>query len=609
MSKSVLTLDEINLLKYSEEPKNQQIYGNLYKVLTEADLHKAVSLEQLPFLNELGMASITYNKSNLIDTVKQEWYVKSVTQEDPKKKVRCGLCNTANKYLYFITNKVNGNTLNVGSSCMQKFPGIEGYVESQKQMKNAINNGKIATRRYEFHNKFGNVDSYLKEAENFFSSLPILIPYDLYKKLEEVIQRMNLIYAQYVNHNKTPFKSKMNSLDLFKLAKDNFVELKHEVSNFVANNLNNTLACKRKEIDWMLSNNKNSLLEEIARNNGTYKLNTICQVYSDDFMSSNKSCFTKKNRSVHFNIIKLDNDNHRIFFSTTKALDYNPPIILYTTYINFMKNIGGQSFLDQDYTFSSNEIIDHTEMLNSKQNMYAILNYTSDMIYYIGYVFLFDEDRDKLFLYRKCDDAIKEFDIKSFMKNFKRYLLCDDNEMERFLRLVVKKDTNWISKHNQVKSGTSDIIASMYYEQSASLSRPKRRGSNKQTPITIYNFCKIAEGFSLETSKPQIENLQISKFIMNQADVDIVDFAIRIDDDAALNKHFDSNILLVNKTKKLVRDGIGIFKENNVFTFLKYKVNKNDGKVYTAPLTSNNDNDFQPFKISIYGKVVGHLRI
>ena len=31
MRKTVLTLDEINLLKNSEEPKNTQLYGNLYE--------------------------------------------------------------------------------------------------------------------------------------------------------------------------------------------------------------------------------------------------------------------------------------------------------------------------------------------------------------------------------------------------------------------------------------------------------------------------------------------------------------------------------------------------------------------------------------------------
>lgn len=35
MAKAALTLDEINLLKNSEEPKDIKLYGNLYEILCQ----------------------------------------------------------------------------------------------------------------------------------------------------------------------------------------------------------------------------------------------------------------------------------------------------------------------------------------------------------------------------------------------------------------------------------------------------------------------------------------------------------------------------------------------------------------------------------------------
>ena len=102
MGKTVLTLDEINLLKNSEELKDTNLYGNLYDCILKLQNPKATSLESIPNLDDLGRAALTINKKTLIDNVIKEWYAEKVSEEDPNKKVHCGLCNTPNKYLYYI---------------------------------------------------------------------------------------------------------------------------------------------------------------------------------------------------------------------------------------------------------------------------------------------------------------------------------------------------------------------------------------------------------------------------------------------------------------------------------------------------------------------------
>ena len=44
MAKAILTLDEINLLRHSEEPKNTHLYGNLYEILEKLENSKAVTM-------------------------------------------------------------------------------------------------------------------------------------------------------------------------------------------------------------------------------------------------------------------------------------------------------------------------------------------------------------------------------------------------------------------------------------------------------------------------------------------------------------------------------------------------------------------------------------
>lgn len=61
MAKAILTLDEINLLRYSEEPKNIKLYGNLYETLNNLRNTKAATLGMIPDLDEAGVAALTYN--------------------------------------------------------------------------------------------------------------------------------------------------------------------------------------------------------------------------------------------------------------------------------------------------------------------------------------------------------------------------------------------------------------------------------------------------------------------------------------------------------------------------------------------------------------------
>lgn len=169
-------------------------------------------------LDTIGKAAITQNKKTLMQNVINEWYAEHVTEEDPNKKVRCGLCNTPNKYLYYIRNRINNNILNVGSQCITKFPGIEGYKEQKTQLKNIQKNHQIISHRNEFYNHFDNIENYISDAENYFKSIIILLPRLLYQKLEDTIKRMRLIYGKYVYDGKKPFNSNYNSFELFDLA-------------------------------------------------------------------------------------------------------------------------------------------------------------------------------------------------------------------------------------------------------------------------------------------------------------------------------------------------------------------------------------------------------
>ena len=152
-TKSILSRDEISLLKSSEEIKNTDLYGNLFNILLEITKLEAVTLDELKEhgLDNIGVTILTHNKGKLIDDITHEWYVESKSAEDPDKKIHCGLCNTPNKYLFYIRNRLNNIQLNVGSSCMKKFSEIEGYANHKYELGKIQRNQRERAHWLQFH--------------------------------------------------------------------------------------------------------------------------------------------------------------------------------------------------------------------------------------------------------------------------------------------------------------------------------------------------------------------------------------------------------------------------------------------------------------------------
>lgn len=461
MPKAILTLDEINLLLKSEEAKNINLYGNLYSVLSQLKPSKAVSIDNLIELDDKGKNALTYNKNNLFDTIIKEWYTVNKSEEDPKKTIRCGLCNTPNKYVFFIRNRINSNTLNVGSSCIRKFPGLEGYEEIQKQKRELIKNQNKINRRNSFLTKFPNAVEFNREALNYFGNLPILLSYDLYVSLEEVTTKLQQIYSSYINdgtntRKEDVFNTFQNTIDLYN-------DIKIESDKFIAANIDKKFCCRRKQIDWLINNNKKDLLYEIAHDNGKYTKTTIGQMTDPEFIKENYGFLISKNKS---NIMTVTKYNSNLFYLEYNKKGYNPPLKFTIKAQDFMQNIGSRCFFKNLYVYDEDELLNIAQIDISINNMISIINYTLDMMEPTGHVFLIDDTTNKIYLYRKRDKAIRQFSMEVFLSRYCNYLLRDDAVIKSFLQnLITTKISNWQTIKVQEQHGIFEKINILYKKQ------------------------------------------------------------------------------------------------------------------------------------------------
>lgn len=462
ITKSILSKDEINLLINSEETKKTDLYGNLHLVLSKLSNVKAVTTEQLNDLqaNSTAIAALTYNKRTLIDNVISEWYVQDESAEDEDKKVRCGLCNTPNKYLFYIRNRLNGIQLNVGSTCIQKFPGIDGYEEYKNAMNRKIKNQKEIARRTKFHTKFPTVQSILDNASYYFDSVPILLPWNLYHDLENSVKKLRLIYNDYVYKGIVTLNSRCTAFEGFENEVTNFNALKTKSDKFIKENIREPLMCQREEIDWILENKNKKLLQQIANNNGKYTVETIKHITLSSFLIRNFSAFSNCNtyNSIKFNKPKNDYDQ------MTFTIQHDGYSFIYIINVKqFMEKIGCLCICQNDYQIRIDDLFGVSHISINNNNFNNMVNSIDETLVKFGFVLLIDHDTNDVYIYRKQDHAIKVFSYRKLVEMFSKNIIQKRSDIYQFLASLTCK--NWVSDEEQDRKGMLEKISSMYYQQ------------------------------------------------------------------------------------------------------------------------------------------------
>lgn len=451
------------MLINSEEVKNTKLYGNLYDILNQIKKIQATTLDQLinDGLDDNGVAALTYNKKSLIDNVKREWYVESKSAEDPDKRVRCGLCNTPNKYLFYIRNRLNSYQVNVGSYCMTKFPEIEGYASHKYQLGQIQRSQLETSRRIKFHKQFPTATDIIDSANFYFDNLPILLPYEIYFPLKDVVFQLHVIYTKYIKYGKTPISTSKNSFELFDENINKYNQLKKVADDFITKNINETFICKQSEIEWMSQNKKTDLIETISKNNGFYSMQTLGEITSIDFIIKNFDMFSKCNTHKYISLI-CPKDIHAPLRFTIKSEGYD---FLYDINIKkFMSQIGSRCFFESEFKFEEKDLFNVSKIMITNQNAINAADIVKNSCGIRGCALLVDEDTNYLYLYYKPDRSIKEFSPTDFLKLYDYRKIRKHANKMKFLDVLLTNG-KWVSVKEQEMNGIDEKISKLYYHQ------------------------------------------------------------------------------------------------------------------------------------------------
>lgn len=274
-NQATVTLDELNLFRCSEELKNTKIYSNLYDILCRIESKRVTSIEEIYGLSDTALSILINKKQEIKERIVNEWEASGYGY-DPNQKAKCDFCyRKNNKYFFHIKNVINNTVLTVGSTCIGKFLKVKRYDEQKSLMEQDRTQRSFMMNNAELLGFSRIVHQYF-DAEKYFLSLPILPPYDIYFGLKENIMNMKSICLNY----------KSTSVE-FDAEWEKYQNLKSQADIFIKDNINNSLICKKEEVDWIIANDKIELLEEISKNNGAYTANILGLICSEEFTKNN----------------------------------------------------------------------------------------------------------------------------------------------------------------------------------------------------------------------------------------------------------------------------------------------------------------------------------
>lgn len=603
MTKSDLSRADISLLINSEEAKNTQLYGNLYNVLLQIKDLKAISLGELENRNLdcHGISALSYNKHTLIDNATKEWRATTDIIDNPKRTAICQLCNAPKlRYECHIRNIKNNAELLVGSECVNHFK-IDGYINQKKQLAQIHKGHKIVQRRNEFYNRFPDYEEFISNAEKYFSTLPILLPYNLYIDLKDTIKCMRLIATKYVNEGKKPYDSQLDSFGLFQLAIDNYSELKIKSDTHISTNINKKLVCKRPEIDWMIAQNKEELLQQISENNGIYTISTLRNMYSLEFVQNYIRLIISKNNS---NIMKFErlNDNS-ILFSFNK-LGYQPVILFSAQLKDFMQHIGADCIINNDFVYGSKKILSISDILISNSNLSSILEYIDNMINLLNCVFLIDDSSDKLYLCRKGDKAVRLFSKNTFMHNYSKYMVLSDEDIKKYLISVVKGNSNtkWITTEIQAKQGIDDKIGILYknYKEAHEYNTHPIGQKFEVMTYSVHNNV-VTNTARIDFDSSEFISLRRSKLKIGDSQLRSVEYGLRISDESLLPLYHEGDILFIQSIQKFKGEATILFASKDEVVIKKcYSESEEAESIFVYV-------DIPKKELIAYGKIVYYL--
>lgn len=376
-SRLLITQQEMVLIKNSEETKATEIYGNLFDCIA---FYKKLSIQEMEndaTFDDRARAVLmsVENKKMMMEKIMNEWY-SSKDFEETDRDVFCQLCNTKNKYIFYIKNKLTDIELHIGSECVKKFPDIIGVKQETRKFSQLKKEQERQKRVIDFDSSLKEDIDFLKNAEHEFENYPVLLTKKLYRGIEETLRQMNGLRTSYISSGGNIEEVIAKYYHLKEELTQLFLKAEARTKQ-VASSL---LVCDRETSDWLKKNNF-TLWNDVLENDGLFNQSTLSRMLSAKYVEKQLSVFRQKISDSDIVLQKISGDSI-IFYIKNKR--YYSGVSFSVKIREFMKDIGCYCLTDLKYTYGKADIKESV-IEPSKHNIDAVTNSIYSVLAKNGY--------------------------------------------------------------------------------------------------------------------------------------------------------------------------------------------------------------------------------
>jgi hypothetical protein len=187
-----ITKKQRNLMLYSQIIHE---YPWLYQLLIN---HEKIDLEVVPveFHNEFQFV-VPYILKQCAEEWKGSEQVLHPIEDLGDDRKPCSLCGTPNRYIYYIQNRLNGNTLNVGSDCVEEFVDID-FLKDGKSKGQLLREAKKIRRRTIINKHIPGIEKTINTWESQLTQYHVLIPLSIEQPYMKAGNTLRDLYEGYL---------------------------------------------------------------------------------------------------------------------------------------------------------------------------------------------------------------------------------------------------------------------------------------------------------------------------------------------------------------------------------------------------------------------------
>ncbi|MHB8968228.1 MAG: hypothetical protein ACYC57_08210 [Thermoleophilia bacterium] len=287
--------------------------------------------------------------------------------------VHCALCDTRNRWVFYIINTVNGIRLNVGSTCITHF-GFNTSGISISQLKKEATKVRWAN---EIDQRIPDIKHLATGWNDHLNSYPILIPDSYDEKFRELGKQFRTCFENYVdpksNHAAEDLERTVQEL---KRLLEESEDLKGLMAAYSKAHETDEFVVTRDVVRWLprLGTEKTRLIIKLLKKDGHITALTAHRIAEPGFMQSIVPNLNDQLRNDGLKVRRIDNSRPGYILATTEI----PVIQLVISHRDLLMALG-ESMFEKRENAGLSEVIKHCAIANDASREIVRAKFAKDL--------------------------------------------------------------------------------------------------------------------------------------------------------------------------------------------------------------------------------------